>query len=86
MRDRAILLGVLRGAAQQERFAVSGGTFTYEPYGLAIPRGDEDFRLVIDQALSFLYRTGAILDVYERYFGEPDRDVGRFYQTVKLPE
>ncbi len=84
--DRAILLGVLRGAAQPERFAVSDGTFTYEPYGLAIPRGDEDFRLVIDRALSFLYRTGAILDVYERYFGEPDRDVVRFYQTVKLPE
>lgn len=84
--DRAILLGVLTGAAAPERLAISRDTFTYEPYALAIPRGDEDFRLVIDRALSFLYRTDAILDVYERYFGAPDRDVVRFYKTVQLPE
>lgn len=84
--DRAILLGVLNGAARPERFALSSGTFTYEPYALAIPRGDEDFRLVIDRALSFLYRTDAILDVYARYFGKPDRAVVRFYKTVELPD
>lgn len=84
--DRAILLGVIRGLDGPERFALSRATFTHEPYALALPRGDEDLRLVIDRALSYVYRTGAILDVYERYFGKPDADVATYYRTIELPE
>ncbi|MEQ9640187.1 MAG: amino acid ABC transporter substrate-binding protein [Alphaproteobacteria bacterium] len=84
--DRAILLGVLQDTAQAERFAVSQGTFTDEPYALALPRDDEDLRLVIDLALSYLYRTGAILESYERNFGTPTPDVIQFYRFVTLPE
>lgn len=84
--DKAILLGVLNDMEHPERFLVSQATFTDEPYALALPRGDEDLRLVIDLALSFLYRTGAILESYERYFGKPSADVVRFYKSVKLPE
>lgn len=84
--DKAILLGVLNNTEQPERFVLSGGTYTDEPYALALPRGDEDLRLVIDQALSFLYRTGAIFDSYERNFGKPTADVMQFYKSVKLPE
>lgn len=69
-----------------ERFQLSRETFTHEPYALALPRGDEDLRLVIDRALSYVYRTGAILDVYERYFGKPGHDVAAYYRTIEIPE
>jgi len=84
--DRAILLGVIRSLDEPSRFIVSSDLFTREPYALALPRGDEDLRLVVDRALSFLYRTGAILEVYERNFGAPDADVVRFYESVELPQ
>ncbi|MEL6338263.1 MAG: transporter substrate-binding domain-containing protein, partial [Pseudomonadota bacterium] len=63
--DKAILSGLLRGLDNAEGFAVSRATFTSEPYALAIPRGDEDLRLVMDRALSHIYRSGAIYRLYE---------------------
>ena len=51
-----------------------------------LPREDEDFRLIIDRALSHLYRTGAILKLFERHFGQPDASVKLFYLMSALPE
>ncbi|MEL6210581.1 MAG: transporter substrate-binding domain-containing protein, partial [Pseudomonadota bacterium] len=84
--DKAILSGLLRGLDNAEGFAVSRATFTSEPYALAIPRGDEDLRLVMDRALSHIYRSGAIYRLYERYFGKPGTIERVFYSAVALPE
>ncbi len=45
--------------------------FTYEPLAFALPRADEDLRLLVDATLSGLYRSDRIVDIYRRYFGEP---------------
>ena len=45
--------------------------FTYEPIALAMRRNNDDLRLVVDTTLSTLYRSGEIVDIYKRYFGEP---------------
>ncbi|MEL6264624.1 MAG: amino acid ABC transporter substrate-binding protein [Pseudomonadota bacterium] len=84
--DRAILAGILTDDPELERFELSEGTYTYEPYALAIPRGDEELRLVMDRALSHLYRSGAIFEVYERHFGPPGPDEQIFYGLNALPE
>lgn len=84
--DRAILAGVLARAADADRFALSRNTFTFEPYALAIPRGDEDLRLVLDRALSHVYRSGAIFQIFERHFGKPGANEVLFYGITALPE
>lgn len=84
--DRAILVGQHRARGATDNVVVSRKTFTQEPYALAIPRGDEDFRLVVDRALSHLYRTGEVLALIERHFGAPSPDVVLFYQLMALPE
>jgi polar amino acid transport system substrate-binding protein len=84
--DKAILMGVLRNSDKRDRLVVSQITFTKEPYALALPRGDEDLRLVIDRALSYLYRNGAIFQVYERHFGKLNAEAALFYNLVALPE
>ncbi|MEM6421560.1 MAG: amino acid ABC transporter substrate-binding protein [Pseudomonadota bacterium] len=84
--DKAILTGILQSAPDGERFLVSRATYTFEPYALAIPRGDEDLRLVLDRALSHLYRTGAIFKIYERHFGKPRAAELIFYGANALPE
>lgn len=84
--DKAIVLGTLRGRSDAQSLTLSRTTFTAEPYALALPRGDEDLRLLVDRALSVLYRSGGVYDVYRKHFGEPGSDVALFYQTVALPE
>ena len=84
--DQAILSGQVRTSRSAVELAISQRAFTHEPYALALPRGDEDFRLIIDRALSHLYRTGAILKLFERHFGPPDATVKLFYLMSALPE
>ena len=40
------------------------------PLAFAIPRGDEDFRLLVDGALSRLFLSKEIGNVYGKWFGE----------------
>ncbi len=83
--DRAILNGLIR-LQGTEAVVTSNKTYTVEPYALAIPRGDDAFRLVIDRALSSLYRSGAIYEIFQRYFGQPPSDVVFFFTATALPE
>lgn len=83
--DRAILAGLIRKRDLGE-FQFSRKSYTLEPYALAIPRGDEEFRLLIDRALSKLYRSGQILKVFEAHFGQPSPEVRFFYGSVSLPD
>ena len=60
--------------------------FTYEPLALALPRGDDDFRLLVDRVLSRLYRSGAIRPIYTAAFGDPDADTVTFFRWNALQE
>ena len=84
--DQAILSGQVRSSGSAAELAISRRAFTHEPYALALPRGDEGFRLIVDRALSHLYRTGAILKLFERHFGQPNARVKLFYLMSALPE
>ena len=53
-----------------------------EPYALALPRGDGDFRLAVDRALSHIYRSGEIAAIFKRTFG--DAKPGQTLQTLYL--
>lgn len=84
--DRAILGGLLRGKGLPAGAVLSRNAFTYEPYALAIPRGDEELRLILDRALSRIYRSGAVLNLYAKHFGAPPAEVQAFYGMISLPE
>jgi len=65
--DRAILLGLALAAPEPTRFALVDRYFSYEPYALMLRRGDPAFRLAINRVLARLYRSGEILEVYNRH-------------------
>jgi polar amino acid transport system substrate-binding protein len=44
-----------------------------------LQRGDEDFRLAVDRALSTLYASGDIANVYAKSFGPPSDAVRTFF-------
>jgi len=61
-------------------------TFDAEPLALAVNRNDPDFRLLVDQVLSRLYRTGKIDAIYEQYLGKPDQATRDWFRRTALPE
>jgi polar amino acid transport system substrate-binding protein/glutamate/aspartate transport system substrate-binding protein len=66
--DRDILVSLVSEAKAPGKLAVANNYLTVEPYALALARGDDDFRLAVDRALSQIYRSGEIGPIFERNF------------------
>jgi polar amino acid transport system substrate-binding protein len=84
--DRPILLEATAGSASGSYLVVLDRLFTSEPLALTLARNDEDFRLVVDRALSRLFRSDDFHDVYMKWFGEPDERALTFFRQTALPE
>lgn len=87
--DRGILIGLAITSKDPKRFGLADLLFSYEPYGLMLPRNDSSFRLAVNRPLAELYRSGAIAPIYERWFGafgEPSKAIQAMYLLNGLPE
>jgi polar amino acid transport system substrate-binding protein len=58
---------------------------THEPLALAMPRGDEDFRLQVDAALSAAYNSPEFSSIYVKYFHKMDDATRTFFAWVTPP-
>ena len=67
--DRSILVFLAQQSKAPEKLMLAENYLTVEPYALALPRGDEDFRLAVDRALSHIYRNGEIVAIFAKTFG-----------------
>lgn len=67
--DQVVLIGQIISRGGRDRYSLAKDIFSFEPFALAIPRGDADFQLIADRVLSDLNRSGAILKIYKRWFG-----------------
>jgi len=81
--DRSILAILIKTSKEPEKLALADVYLTLEPYALALPRGDEDFRLEVDRALSHIYRSGELRPMFLRAFG-PNFQAGSILQTLYL--
>jgi putrescine:ornithine antiporter len=84
--ERSILLDAVKRNPSAADLMVLDHIFTYEPIALALVRGDEDLRLLVDRSLSKLYRSGAFLPIYRQYLGEPDVNTLTFFRLSAVPE
>jgi ABC-type amino acid transport substrate-binding protein len=84
--DRAILLAAVKRSRAADELIVLERRFTLEPIALALARGDEDFRLLVDRTLSQLYATGEFAQLFTGLFGEPDENMLLFFRVSALPE
>jgi ABC-type amino acid transport substrate-binding protein len=87
--DRAILTFLAARSGSPEQLRLSDRYFTHEPYALALPRGDSDFRLAVDRALSRIYRSGAIGQIFTSAFGtgaDPSELLQALFVISPLPE
>jgi ABC-type amino acid transport substrate-binding protein len=84
--DRAILLDTAAALSSGGDLMVLDRLFTYEPLAITLQRGDEDLRLVVDRALSRLFTSPDIRELYQKWFGAPDLEAATFFQMTSLPE
>jgi ABC-type amino acid transport substrate-binding protein len=87
--DRAILVTLSRESKAPDKLRLADEYLTVEPYALALPRGDSDFRLAVDRALSHIYRSGEIVAIFERTFGgksKPSQTLQTLYLISALPD
>ncbi|MGX9352504.1 amino acid ABC transporter substrate-binding protein [Shimia sp. W99] len=61
--DQSILVGLIAKSAKAKDFKMSTEILTVEKHGLAMARGDTEFRLIVDRALSSLYAKGEMQKV-----------------------
>jgi glutamate/aspartate transport system substrate-binding protein len=87
--DRTILIGLGLAYQGTRRMVVLEDFLSYEPYGLMMRRRDPDFRLTVNRALADVYRSGDIVSIYKRWFGDwgpPSRLLGAMYLLNSVPE
>lgn len=64
--DQSILLVNYIAGNMQERFKVMDKILTIEKQGIALPRGDSEFRLLVDTVISELYASGTIRQLFSQ--------------------
>lgn len=84
--DRAILLELILQEQRAGALELGERHLTYEPYALALARGDEDFRLAVDRELSRLYSSSDIEPLFTRYFGRPNETARTLFLLSSHPE
>ncbi|MED1787989.1 glutamate ABC transporter substrate-binding protein [Brevibacillus laterosporus] len=65
--DNALLYGM---AKQDPNFRVVEGTFTEEPYGIALPKGDTEFVALVNDLIKEMKQNGEYDKLYEKWIGE----------------
>ena len=85
--DASILAGL---AKQEPGLMVTGGPFSYEPYGMGLPACDSHFRDLVNFTLQDLYRDGTYAKLYEAWLlgGNPEgiNVGGEIFQMESWPD
>jgi glutamate/aspartate transport system substrate-binding protein len=86
--DKLLLIGAQN--AEASSYKVLPENLSYEPYAIALPRGDSAFRLAVNKGLSKLYSSPAILDIYLKWYAtigpSPDLMRAAVYIFGTFPE
>ncbi len=80
--DQSILFFLAISDADRQRFKVTNEILTIEKQGLAMARGDADFRLLVDSVIAELFLDGSMGDLYK--LAIPGAEPGLAIQAMGL--
>jgi glutamate/aspartate transport system substrate-binding protein len=66
--DDVVLYGLKSTSKNPDEWEVVGPYFSYDPYGMMIPRNNDDFRLLGDKTIARLIQSGEIEAIYKKWF------------------
>jgi glutamate/aspartate transport system substrate-binding protein len=81
--DRVLLVGLAGQAKDPKSLALLSDALSFEPYAITLPRGDWQMRLAVNSALAQIYRSGAVGEIFLRWFGALGRP-GPLVDTIFL--
>lgn len=84
--DRLVLLNYQAEHAQSSELLIPDRLFEVLPVALPLPRGDEDFRLAVDRALSAVQLSASGQALYQRYFGAQSEQTQWLMKFYLRPE
>jgi glutamate/aspartate transport system substrate-binding protein len=87
--DRVLLVGLVAKSKDPKALALLGDPLSYEPYAIALPRGDWAMRQAVDAALAQIYKSPALPEIYNRWFaalGRPAPVLEIMFALGRLPE
>jgi ABC-type amino acid transport substrate-binding protein len=67
--DGIQLAGLRAKAPNPGDWEIVGDFYSYEPYGMAMRKGDADFRNVVNAGLMEGIETGRFFEIYDKWFG-----------------
>lgn len=82
--ERDVVLAQLDDATRS-KVAVLNRQLTHQPLALALPRGDDDFRLAVDTALAATLSSADFASLYSKYFGALDEGARNFFTWATPP-
>ena len=66
--DDILLSGLVANAKNPKQFAISSESLGLEPYSLMLRKDDPEFKKVVDDAMTKLYKSGEIHKIYHKWF------------------
>ena len=87
--DKVKLVGLMATAKNPSAFALLAEEVSFEPYALALPRGDSALRLEVNKALTQLYTSPDIEMIFMQWMGKlgrPSPALAMMYLLNSIPE
>jgi glutamate/aspartate transport system substrate-binding protein len=87
--DRVLLIGLAAKSAAPKGLALLTDALSYEPYAIALPRGDWALQQAVNSALAKIYKSAALPAIYDKWFadlGRPSAALEMMYGLGQLPE
>jgi ABC-type amino acid transport substrate-binding protein len=87
--DKIKLVGLMATAKDPMMFRLLGEDLSFEPYALALPRGDSAMRLEVNKALTQVYNSPDIEAIFKKWMGklgQPSPLLTALYLLNSIPE
>jgi glutamate/aspartate transport system substrate-binding protein len=87
--DQLLLVGAASKAKDPGSLKLLQDELSFEPYGIALPRGDAAFRLAVNTGLAQIYGSDEINEIFARWFarlGHPPAILQAVYILGAIPE
>jgi glutamate/aspartate transport system substrate-binding protein len=69
--DDILLYSLVANAKAPGDYVISDESYSTEPYGIMLRKGDAAFKKVVDAAINGLYKSGEIQAIYAKWFQKP---------------
>lgn len=83
--ERMVLTHILDNTYPDKNLVLLDRIFDYSPTSTMVERDDDRFRLLVDTALSEMYRSGEIEQAYDRHLGGVSDTARKLFKLYALP-